>query len=222
MEGDPMLNIVEVDKSLPDYKEIRAVSRRDVYNLMTLVLNADYQPRSPLMIPAREAITDFYKERIQVVDTWKDAYGNDLCFRSPSIVIPAPKVAVLNEYAAVPTHAQFNRRNVFLRDRYTCQYCGQRFPSSDLTFDHLIPRDKGGVTCWTNVVTACSPCNARKANRLPEFSGRKGTRGSGLRPLKMPVEPTSIELMRLALVFLPNEIKMSFSDWLYWHIELEP
>lgn len=193
-----------------------------VTNLVTLVLNADYQPRSPLIIPAKEAITDYYKERVQVVDTWKDAFGNELAFRSPSMIIPAPKVVVLNEYATVPMHAQFNRVNVCLRDRYHCQYCGKRFASNDLTFDHVIPREKGGKTEWTNIVMACSPCNSRKANKLPEYSGRKGARGSGLRPLKKPYEPTSVELLRLRVLFLPEELKMNFSDWLYWHVELEP
>jgi len=209
-----MLQTEVVDRSLPQGS--------NVMSLVTLVLNADYQPRSPLIISAREAITDYYKERVTVVDTWKDAYGNDLAFRSPSMVIPAPKVVVLNEYATVPMYAPFTRRNACIRDRYRCQYCGERFTTHELTFDHVIPRDKGGQTVWTNIVMACSPCNLRKANRLPDYSGKKGPKGSGLRPLKKPYEPTSVELLRLSVLFLPEDLKMSFSDWLYWNVELEP
>jgi 5-methylcytosine-specific restriction endonuclease McrA len=196
-----------------------------VYNLMTLVLNADYQPLStwPLsLIRAQEAITDYYKERVQVVETWKDAFGEDRLFRSPSMSIPAPKVVVLNEYATVVADAKFSRRSILLRDRFTCQYCGKQFPSNDLTFDHLIPREKGGKTTWENIVTACSPCNARKANKLPDFSGKKGSRGTGLRPLKMPVRPSNTELLKVGLDYLPNQIKEDFGSWLYWNIELEP
>ena len=75
-----------------------------------------------------------------------------------------PSVVSLKEYVKPARHPAFTRFNVFLRDRFQCQYCGSR---DDLTFDHVIPRSKGGRTTWENVVAACAPCNLRKANRLP-------------------------------------------------------
>lgn len=190
--------------------------------LMTLVLNADYQPLStwPLsLIRAQDAITDFYKARVQVVETWKDAFGKDRVFRSPSMVIPAPKVVVLNDYVCVHNEPKFSRRSILLRDRYRCQYCGKQFPSEELTFDHLIPRSQGGKTVWDNILMACSSCNEKKADRMPQFSAPKG---SGLRPLKEPKRPTNAELLKAGLEFLPNQIKETWGEWLYWNQELEP
>jgi 5-methylcytosine-specific restriction endonuclease McrA len=192
---------------------------------MTSVLNADYQPLStwPLsLIPAPDAITKFWNNRTDIVETWKDAFGNDRVFRSPTVEIPAPKVVVLKEYVSVSSEPKFSRRSILLRDRYCCQYCGKKFAANDLTFDHLIPRAKGGKTEWTNIVMACEACNARKADKMPEFSGRKGTkRGNGLRPLKMPHRPTNAELLKAGLEFLPDHIREDFGSWLYWSVELE-
>jgi len=81
--------------------------------------------------------------------------------------IKLPSVIALKEYVPQMRNPAFTRFNVFLRDRFSCQYCGTGLPASELTFDHVIPRSKGGRTTWTNVVAACSPCNLRKANKLP-------------------------------------------------------
>lgn len=216
-----MEHVMEVDRSLPNIGA-RTRSLPPVHKLMALQLNADYQPLGtwPLsLIPASDAITDFYKDRVTVVDTWKDAYGNDICFRSSSISIPAPKVVVLKEYVYIDSDSRPTRRNIYLRDRFICQYCGDKFPSTQLTFDHLIPRDKGGKTTWTNIVTACGPCNTRKANKMPDWGGKKG---SALRPFKVPKQPSNNELLRLGLEFLPASIRESYGDWLYWNCPLDP
>lgn len=192
-------------------------------NLMTLVLNATFEPLStwPLsLIRAQDAITDYYKERVQVVETWKDAFGNDRLFRSPSMSIPVPKVVVLNDYVAVYNDCpKFSRRTILLRDRYRCQYCGDRFPSNELTFDHVIPRTKGGKTEWTNILMACTECNFKKGNKDAQYSAPKG---SGLRPLKKPKQPTNAALLKAGLEFLPDQIKETWGSWLYWDVELEP
>ena len=75
-----------------------------------------------------------------------------------------PSVVSLKTYVKPSTNPAFTRFNVFLRDRFSCQYCGAR---DDLTFDHLLPRSRGGHTTWDNVVAACSPCNLRKGNLTP-------------------------------------------------------
>lgn len=194
-----------------------------VHSLMTLVLNADYQPLTtfPLsVIPATEAITRLWKERAQTVETWKDAFGNEAVFRSPSTTIAAPKVIVLKDYANVRGVPKFSRRNIILRDRFVCQYCGGRFSTNELTFDHLIPKSAKGKTEWTNIVAACEPCNSAKGDQMPNLSGSKG-RGSW-RPLKMPVQPTNAQLMKAGLAFLPEQLKEDFGSWLYWSVELDP
>jgi 5-methylcytosine-specific restriction endonuclease McrA len=79
-----------------------------------------------------------------------------------------PKIIVLSLYEKLPRmEVRFTRRNVFLRDKFTCQYCRKPFCESELNLDHVIPRDKGGKTSWDNIVTSCIRCNTKKANKLP-------------------------------------------------------
>ena len=105
----------------------------------------------------------------------------------------------------------FTRFNVFLRDRFMCQYCGDK---EDLTFDHLIPRSRGGQTRWDNVVAACAPCNLSKGGRHAA-SRRHAAEAAALRP-------TVFELHRNGRLFPPNYLHDSWLDYLYWDTELEP
>ena len=86
---------------------------------------------------------------------------------SPSMTMRLPSVIALKDYIPAARQPAFTRFNVFLRDAFQCQYCGDRYPTHDLTFDHVIPRSRGGRTTWENVVTACGHCNLRKGNKLP-------------------------------------------------------
>ena len=125
-----------------------------------LVLNADYRPLSyyPLSIWCwQDAIKAVFLERVNIVSEY------DRTVRSPSFEMRLPSVVSLKTYVKPTRHPAFTRFNVLLRDRFTCQYCGDR---EDLTFDHLVPRSKGGHTTWENVVAACRRCNAAKDDRL--------------------------------------------------------
>jgi 5-methylcytosine-specific restriction endonuclease McrA len=102
---------------------------------------------------------------------------------------------------------------VFLRDAFSCQYCGDRFPTPDLTFDHVIPRSRGGRTTWENVVTACGQCNLRKGSRLP--------RECHMHPRQTPCQPSTWELQENGRAFPPNYLHESWRDYLYWDSELE-
>lgn len=102
--------------------------------------------------------------------------------RSPSVRIPVPEVILLLEYDRVPCHeAPFTRRNLFLRDDFTCQYCGRRCSCDRLSIDHVTPRSRGGGTNWENCVLACVACNARKADRT--------LKEAGLHLLRQPTRP---------------------------------
>ena len=102
--------------------------------------------------------------------------------RSPSVRIPVLEVVVLRGYDRVPCHeAPFTRRNLFLRDDFTCQYCGRKGSPDRLSIDHVTPRSRGGRTTWENCVLACVGCNARKADRP--------LKDSGLRLLRQPTRP---------------------------------
>ncbi len=175
-----------------------------------LVLNADFRPLSyfPLSLwPWQEAIKAVFLNRVNVLAEY------DRVVRSPSCSIRLPSVISLKEYVPPAKRPAFTRFNVFLRDRFDCQYCGNRFVPEELTFDHVIPRSRGGQTTWQNVVTACSSCNLRKGNRLPHESR--------LQLRVKPYQPTVHQLQENGRAFPPNYLHESWSDYLYWDTELE-
>ena len=97
--------------------------------------------------------------------------GEDMV-HSARISLRLPKIIVLAFYDRVPRlEVRFSRRNVFLRDKFTCQYCAETLPETKLNLDHVMPRAKGGRTTWENIVTSCFRCNTRKANKLPQEVG---------------------------------------------------
>lgn len=183
--------------------------------LRTLVLNADFRPLStwPLsLVTGQEAVKAVFRNRATVVEEW------DKVFRSPSMEIRVPKVIALHEYAPISAEPKFCRRSILLRDRFRCQYCGVQFASQDLTFDHVVPRSRGGKTEWSNILSACIPCNKNKRNQMANWNAKKG---SGLRPLKAPRQPTTMELLRSGLLFLDADVREDFASWLYWSSELQ-
>ena len=133
-----------------------------------LVLNADFRPLSyfPLSLVAWEdAVTAVLLGRVAVVAEY------DREVASPSTRIRLPSVVALRTFQRRAKLVAFTRYNVFLRDRFTCQYCGTPKPAWALTFDHVVPRARGGVTCWENIVTACEPCNLAKGDSIARQSG---------------------------------------------------
>ena len=173
-----------------------------------LVLNADYRPLSyyPLSLWSwQDTIKAVCLDRVNIVSHY------DRTIRSPGAEIRLPSVVSLKTFIQPSREPAFTRFNVFLRDRFCCQYCGAR---DDLTFDHVIPRSKGGMTTWTNVVAACSPCNVRKADRLPAQVK--------MFPLQKPYAPSIHDLHANGRSFPPNYLHESWMDYLYWDSELEP
>ena len=176
-----------------------------------LVLNADFRPLSyyPLSLWSwQDAIKAVFLERVNIVANY------DRAVRSPSFEMKLPSVVSLKTFVKPSTHPAFTRFNVFLRDRFSCQYCGTGYPTHELTFDHLVPRSRGGRTTWTNVVTACATCNLWKGNRLP--------RESRMYPRHRPVQPTTYMLQENGRAFPPNYLHESWRDYLYWDTELDP
>jgi 5-methylcytosine-specific restriction endonuclease McrA len=168
------------------------VRRADLLERATLVLNRSWRPvhvttvRRALCMVFRDAARIVCPETLAVYEfvDWIDQPipAQAQTIRSPSVRILAPEVILLSRYNRVPCHeAPFTRRNLFLRDDYTCQYCGKRSGSNLLSVDHVHPRSRGGSTTWENCVLACVGCNARKADQTPKEAG--------LRLLRKPERP---------------------------------
>jgi len=175
-----------------------------------LVLNADFRPLSyfPLSLWSwQDAVKAVFLDRVNIVSQYDDVV------HSPSFAMRLPSVIALKQYIPISRRPAFTRFNVFLRDRFGCQYCGDHFPTQELTFDHVIPRSRGGRTTWENIVTACARCNLSKGGRTPKEAA--------MHPRHRPKRPTAFELQDRGRKFPPNHLHESWLDYLYWDIELE-
>ena len=176
-------------------------------NCPALVLNADYRPLSyfPLSVWSwQDAVKAVFLDRVNIVEKY------DRVIHSPSMSLELPSVISLKRYITPATYPAFTRFNLFLRDEFTCQYCGDL---DELTFDHVIPRAQGGTTAWENVIAACAPCNLRKGGRSPKQAQ--------MFPRQAPFRPTASDLQQRGRRFPPNYLHGSWRDYLYWDSELE-
>lgn len=166
----------------------------------TLVLNADYTPLN--LVPIRvyrwnKAIEQVYKGKAKVIHEY-----DDWVVRSPSITLKVPSVIIRKEYQKPPRFVRFSRENLFLRDRYTCQYCGT--DKNHLTFDHVKPVSHGGGLSWENIVAACSPCNSKRGNN------------DKIRPAYEPYKPDyweMVEKRKKLPIIIPHESWIPYLDW---------
>lgn len=186
------------------------------------------------VISARRAFTMLFRdlaEVIQVEDgqyinydfsTWAELAAYQRKFEAEKhdwvktvrFQIAVPKVIRVLGYDRLPAQTvKLNRRNLFARDRNTCQYCGRHFPTSELSIDHVLPRSQGGGDSWENLVCACIRCNARKGGRTPEHAGMRLTR--------KPVMPKRNPLISLRLGQDKYSSWKAFLDNAYWSVELK-
>lgn len=172
-----------------------------------LVLNADFRPLSymPLSLwPWQEAVKAAFLQRVIVIAEY------DQVVHSPSLEMRLPSVVVLKDFVRPARTSAFTRFNLFLRDEFTCQYCGTK---GEMTFDHVIPRARGGLTTWENVVASCSPCNL--------YKGSKTLKQAGMALEHAPIRPAPMKLQNNGRKFPPNYLHDSWMDYLYWDAELE-
>jgi 5-methylcytosine-specific restriction endonuclease McrA len=194
----------------------------EVLNDATLVLNRSWTVvntttvRRALTLAVKNVAKIIVPETFEVHDfeSWRDlsVASDDPCIKSVALRIRVPEVIVLLTYDAIPKkEVPFTRRNLYQRDRYSCQYCGKRTPKEELTIDHVVPRSKGGRTSWRNCVLACVDCNVRKGSRTLEAAGMKLVRA----PLKPRWEPH--------LTIPIGQRKQSWQHFIsekYWNTEL--
>jgi 5-methylcytosine-specific restriction endonuclease McrA len=150
-----------------------------------LALNASFEPLT--MVPVRRALRLVIDGKAEVVEA-----ETGKVVRSERLILPRPVVIRLTKFIHVPRRfqRQVTHKILFARDRYACQFCGRHQAilreRECLTRDHLVPLSRGGTNAWTNVVTACSACNAKKGNHLPDEVG--------MHPLHAPMEPHFVHL----------------------------
>lgn len=165
-----------------------------------LVLNADLSPVTsfPLSIwDVGRTMRNVTKDRAVVLETY------DVTLRSERATWKPPAVVMLKTFVKKPSRVAFTRLNVFMRDGFCCQYCGDHLSPSELTFDHVTPRARGGKTNWENIVSACVPCNSAKGDR------------TDMRPRTAPFKPGPYDLARKAPPNL-GVIRPPWRDYLYW------
>ena len=188
----------------------------------TLVLNRNWQPVGVATVA--RSLVKLWNGSCRVIDpadyqqyTWSDwaklvPADDEPFIQTRRFRLRVPEVVTLVSYDRVPANAvTFCRRNLFKRDRFTCQYCGQQPGSEELTIDHVMPRSRGGVSSWDNCVLACVECNTRKADRTPPEAGML-LRKSPVRPLWKPYYASGGVRIDSWARFLSEA---------YWSIELE-
>lgn len=192
-----------------------------------LVLNKSWTPiqvssvKEAIGLVAKGAALIIEPETYRTHDlrTWNDfsraaAQLGGAVIRSSRLALVPPDVILLTAYAGMGARSVvFSRKNLFKRDRYTCQYCGSQPGPEELTVDHVQPRSAGGVSSWENCVLACVECNKRKGSRTPSQAG--------MEIRKAPRRPT---WKALAAPSLParRENWEKFLSRAYWEVELEP
>lgn len=177
-----------------------------------LLLNVDYSPIS--IISWKKAIVWYFK--YETIDQYGieiiDFYKNDSIVGVNNKKFPIPAVTKTKRFFNVHNNkVTFSRKNIFIRDEYTCQYCNKQFDHKDLTYDHVVPKSVWSLgsspTCWTNIVTACVDCNRRKGNRTPKQANM---------PLKkIPIRPEK-RLRYLPIYEYLSNIKEIPEEWIIY------
>lgn len=190
----------------------------------TLVLNRGWSAIATTTV--RHAIGLVYTGAARVIrpetyeshafDSWADLAvpPGEPALKTVTLRIRVPEVIVLTRYSGMPTQkATFSRRNLYKRDRNTCQYCGARPGTSELSIDHVVPRSRGGRSTWENCVLACVRCNGKKANRRPSEAE--------MHLLRRPVAPRWTPIMEVPVARVRHSWRRFVSER-YWEVPLEP
>ncbi len=209
---------------------------RDIKNYHVLTLNKSYKALG--IITLAEALSAVIKERAEIiheedgyyqgfdVNSWSELsqlnyeYKNEISAKKLEWIntsyepFQVPRIIrYLNYDQYHEKKVKFSRRNIFIRDNYTCAYCGKKYPVEKLQLEHIIPKSKGGTTTWKNTVCACHECNFKKSNRTPEEAG-----------MKLIKEPFVPKVLPFKGRFLPKKRYKewdNFVSYLYWNIPLK-
>jgi 5-methylcytosine-specific restriction endonuclease McrA len=204
----------------------------DPLTASVLVLNRFYM--AVHVVSVRRAFTLLFRELAEVVhieqgqyanytfESWREISELRARFKDPNedwvravnFEIQVPRVIRLLFYERLPKQTiRFNRRNIFARDANRCQYCGRRFPTSELSLDHVIPRSRGGEATWENIVCSCVKCNVKKGGRTPVEAH--------MQLFRPPVRPKRSPLLSVKLGNPKYESWKTFLDSAYWSVDLK-
>lgn len=151
----------------------------------TLVLNASYEPLQ--VVSWKKAICLYFGGKVEILAEYERTVSSiSFSMKLPSVI----RLHRFNRDHRKFRNLRFNRSNIYLRDRYTCQYCGLTFPPDRLTFDHVIPVSLYGETSWENIVTCCTACNRRKGGHTPQQAG--------MSLIRRPRRPHGLNVIRAA------------------------
>jgi 5-methylcytosine-specific restriction endonuclease McrA len=171
---------------------------------MALLLNATYEPLR--VVSWKKAIIMLTLGKVEVVETY------DRVVNGVSISIKLPAVIRLFQFIKRrPPSIRFSRQNIYLRDKGKCQYCGKHYHRNLVTYDHVVPRSKGGLMDWTNIVTCCRACNRRKGDRTP--------REAGMRLVRRPRRPRWPSTLTITVGI--QETPVSWHPYLYWNVDMK-
>lgn len=168
-------------------------------NTQTLMVDAGYAPIG--ILPWQRAIQMLFLGKVEVISEY------DAEVRSTYLVIKIPAVVrLLGKVRRKKKPVKFSRINIYGRDNYTCQYCGERLPIGDLTYDHVLPRSMGGKTEWNNIVSCCTDCNQAKSNRTPEQAKMK--------LIRKPIQP--VDLPSIVIPISRTNVPDAWREFLWW------
>ncbi len=196
-----------------------------------LVLNKHYMALR--IVSVRRAFSLLFREQAEVIsceegtyynydfESWQQISQMRNFFQSSGhdwistveFDIAVPRIIRLLFYDRLPKRpVKFNRRNIFARDSNKCQYCGKRFPTCELSLDHVVPRTMGGISSWENIVCACTHCNVKKGGRTPAQAHMK--------LIKKPVKPNRNPAVHVHLSHKKYSSWKQFLNNAYWSVEL--
>lgn len=187
------------------YEPVRIASWEDA---ITLVVKGHAEVIEEYDVPIAilaEKLIECYRDFMNCMKkTMSDVVDGYLTVKMPSVI------RLVKYFSRVIKRVKFSKINVFMRDRFCCQYCGLTVSQDDafnvLTYEHVLPRSKGGKTDWTNIVTACRDCNTKKANRTPAEAG--------MRLMKAPVRPSSLPIAHT--IRFRDSMPQTWKDYLVW------